>query len=231
MQSQPLPNAPTVTQVAPSSTWKKTALIIFVVVAAVAAIIIGSLYGTGVIGDKGSSITPDEITTNSGLFLVSLVTTGDFGVIIPILISQKQSDNTGIAGTWASVGSKMGITPVFDEITNTYKLNISNSALKYVQTISFVADSSFNVVPSATATNTKMYTYLVTGSAENGDICLYTIGKGVCSDISKYEVIEEIPLGYDDLKKMAFESINNQGFCTPGKTPSGCIPGIPLVIF
>ena len=120
MQSPPI--APT--QVAPPSTWKKTALIIFLVVAAVAAIIIGSLYGTGVIGDKGSSVTPDEITKNSGLFLVSLVTTGDFGVIIPILISQKQSDNTGIAGTWASVGSKMGITPVFDEITNTYKLNI-----------------------------------------------------------------------------------------------------------
>ena len=230
MQSPPI--APT--QVAPPSNWKKTALIIFLVVAAVAAIIIGSLYGTGVIGDKGSSVTPDEITKNSGLFLVSLVTTGDFGVIIPILISQKQSDNTGIAGTWASVGSKMGITPVFDEITNTYKLNISNSALKYVQTISFVADSSFNVVPSATATNTKMYTYLVTGydgAAENGNICLYTIGKGVCSDISKYEVIEETPLGYDDLKKMAFESINNQGFCTPGKTPSGCIPGIPSVLF
>jgi len=210
-----------------SSNWRKIALIIFLVVLVVSGIIIGALYGTGVIGEKGSNITKDEITKDSGLFLVSLVTSGDFGIIVPILISQNQSENTGIAGTWASVGAKMGITPIFDEKTNTYKLNISNNMLKYVQTISFVADSTFNLVPSSSATSAKMYTYLIMGSAENGNMCLYTIGKGVCSDISKYEVIEENPLGYNDLKSLAFESLNNQGFCTPSNTPSGCIPRIP----
>jgi hypothetical protein len=213
-----------------SSNWKKIALIIFLVFIAVAGIIIGILYGTGVLPGKSSNTTSDEITKNSGLFLVSLVTDGDFGLIVPILISQKQSDNTGIAGTWASVGAKMGITPVFDEKTNTYKLNILNNMMKYVQTISFVANGSLDVIPSAAETNAKMYTYLLMGSAEGTDLCLYTIGKGVCSDISKYQVIEETPLGYDYLKNLAFESINRQGFCTPNNKPSGCIPGIPSVI-
>ena len=212
-----------------SSNWKKIALITFLVFVVVVAIIIGVLYGTGVVG-KSSNVTSNEITKNSGLFLVGIVTPNKFGIIVPILISQKQSDNTGIAGTWASVGAKMGITPVFDEITNTYRLSISKDTLKYVQTISFVSSDSFDIVPGANASAVKMCTYLVMGSAKNGNMCLYTIGKGACSDISKYDVIHENPLGYDDLKNLAFESLTAQGFCTPNNTPSRCIPEIPSSI-
>ena len=222
--------ATTTTQVSQPDRKKKIIFFIILGILVAAGIIIGILYGTGVLPGKSSNTTSDEITKNSGLFLVSLVTDGDFGLVVPILISQKQSDNTGIAGTWASVGAKMGITPVFDEKTNTYKLNILNNMMKYVQTISFVANGSLDVIPSAAETNAKMYTYLLMGSAGGTELCLYTIGKGVCSDISKYQVIEENPLGYNDLKNLAFESINRQGFCTPNNKPSGCIPGIPPVI-
>ncbi len=209
-----------------SDAWKK-GLIIFSVIIAVAAVIIGSLFGAGVIG--GKDIEGDgEITKNSGLFLVSMVTDKNFGLIVPILISQNQSNNTGIAKEWISVGSKMGITPSFDEQTNTYKLNISDDLKKYIQTITFVSTPNFDIIPGTVKQiGNKMYTYLVLGGLNKNNICLYTLGEGVCPDLVTYEFIEENPIGYDDLKNMAFKSISEQGFCVPNYKPSGCIPEIP----
>lgn len=209
------------------------ALIVFLVLLGVAAIIVGALYGVGIIVDKSQSEVKPEITKNSGLFLISIVTDKKIGLVAPILISQNQSDNVGNASSWASVGEKVGIKPIFDEATNTYKLNIDPSILKYIQTITFVSNptqSGVEVIPGSGSpnTNARMYTYLPLGGLTNNNICIYTLGKGVCQDLASYQVIEEAPIEYEDLKNLAFKSLSDQGFCIPAGSLASCVPNIDI---
>lgn len=229
------PSTPSVPQQPNNSKLSKwlIVLIVFLVLIGVAAIIVGSLYGVGIIVDKGQSEAKPEITKDSGLFLIGLVTDKKLGLVAPILISQNQSDNVGSATSWASVGEKVGIKPIFDEATNTYKLNIDPSILKYIQTITFVSNptqSGLEVIPGSGSpnTNARMYTYLPLGGLTNNNICIYTLGKGVCQDLASYQVIEEAPIGYEDLKNLAFKSLSDQGFCRPTGSLANCVPNIDI---
>lgn len=181
------------TQPKSNSFWdrnKKKILLIVLLVLLIGGIIISALFGTNVLGEKPKKI-PGIPKDSNGMAMVTLVDNIGNSYLVPIIFSNDNAKNEKKPTHWLSFGKKMGITPIFD--SNTYKLKFDQNVISYVQAISFAIGTISNpiLLPTTTTPTAQTYNFLPIGNLKENILCIYTIGKGICNEVDKYEKVRE----------------------------------------
>lgn len=168
-------------------------------------IIVGIAIGLGIgLG------TQSEGTNNDKLFLFTLNSSGEEPFALPIIISTNPNKNNKISTSWTDYGTKMGITPLYED--GIYKTSFDNSTALKISAISLLH-------------NSKDYNYLLLNIlSAGGTYNLYN--NGPSNFLKTYtEVIPQYTSNYNTSIDISLTSLQNAGYCIdqPGDH-QGCIP-------